>query len=97
MLVFRARPPRTRSVLLVEVLEPLRTVLQTILEKAGHLVLFAEKSEKAPGSPARTWGQSICCSHTCAFMEDRGQNWRLFFALISRKWPPCICRRVLSK
>jgi two-component system, cell cycle sensor histidine kinase and response regulator CckA len=47
MLVFRARHPRTRIVLLVEELEPLRTVLQTILEKAGHLVLFAENSEKA--------------------------------------------------
>ena len=47
MLVFRARPSRTRIILLVEELEPLRTVLQTILEKAGHLVLFAENSEKA--------------------------------------------------
>src|ERR1700694_3161506 len=47
MLVFRARHPRTRIVLLVEKLEPLGTVLQTILEKAEHLVLFAENSEKA--------------------------------------------------
>jgi DNA-binding response OmpR family regulator len=49
MFAFLAWSPATPTILLVEGLEPLRTLLQTILEKAGLHVLSAENSEEALG------------------------------------------------
>jgi DNA-binding response OmpR family regulator len=47
MFALRARSPTAPTILLVEDLEPLRTLLQTNLEKAGLLVLRAKNSEEA--------------------------------------------------
>lgn len=47
MFLFRAKSPAAPTILLVEDLEPLRILLQTILKQAGLRVLHANDSEEA--------------------------------------------------